>query len=277
MSPDERTIAIGQWVREQEQTQQTVRQGVKFASFPLLSMQLKGSMRWRRPADKAGKWSKSLIDVLEGVDNTLRGAEQVAVRGFGDMLKAARVGPWTMDFGNKRSDAFFADVVREIYGTDTGNATAKSFAQKWSATMDGYREARNRAGGTVRKLDNYAPQSHDPTVMQRAGKPAWVSFMMKNLDRDQYLSDSGARLNDPELEDVVGKMYDSIVTDGVNKIQLDVQGLAEGLPQVVLVRLILQECLTPAIEKYIFGMRTLLSLITTSLVIALSVHHFSAI
>jgi hypothetical protein len=52
--------------------------------------------------------------------------------------------------------------------------------------------------------------------------------MMKNLDRDQYLSDSGARLNDPELEDVVGKMYDSIVTDGVNKIQLDVQGLAEG-------------------------------------------------
>lgn len=94
------------------------------------------AMAAARP-DKAGKWSKSLIDVLEGVDNTLRGAEQVAVRGFGDMLKEAKVGPWTLDFGNKRSDAFFADVVREIYGANTGNGTARRFAQngrqQWTA------------------------------------------------------------------------------------------------------------------------------------------------
>ncbi|STU35383.1 Uncharacterised protein [Klebsiella pneumoniae] len=188
MSPDERTIAIGQWVREQEQGQadSQARSKVRQLSAIVDAAKRLDAMAGARP-DKAGKWSKSLIDVLEGVDNTLRGAEQVAVRGFGDMLKAARVGPWTMDFGNKRSDAFFADVVREIYGTDTGNATAKSFAQKWSATMDGYREARNRAGGTVGKLDNYAPQSHDATVMQRVGKPAWVSFMMKNLDRSNIL------------------------------------------------------------------------------------------
>ncbi|EPG4139443.1 hypothetical protein [Klebsiella pneumoniae] len=229
MSPDERTIAIGQWVREQEQAQadSQTRSKIRQLSAIVDAAKRLDAMAEARP-DKPGKWSKSLIDVLEGVDNTLRGAEQVAVRGFGEMLKQARVGPWTMDFGNKRSDAFFADVVREIYGTDTGNAPAKSFAQKWSSTMDGYREARNRAGGTVGKLENYAPQSHDATVMQRVGKPAWVSFMMKNLDREQYISDAGARLTDPELENVIGKMYDSIVTDGVNKIQLDVQGLAEG-------------------------------------------------
>lgn len=163
------------------------------------------AMAAARP-DKAGKWSKSLIDVLEGVDNTLRGAEQVAVRGFGDMLKEAKVGPWTLDFGNKRSDAFFADVVREIYGADTGNGTARRFAQKWSSTMDGYREARNRAGGTVGKLDNYAPQSHDPTIMQRPeNKESWVSFMMKNLDREQYLNGEGKRLDDDQLEVVIRK------------------------------------------------------------------------
>ncbi|EBI7140864.1 hypothetical protein D2U38_02535 [Salmonella enterica] len=229
MSPDERTTAIGKWVREQEQAQvdSLARSQIRQLSAIVDTAKRLDVMASARP-DKPGKWSKSLIDVLEGVDNTIRGAEQVAVRGFGDMLKSAKVGPWTLDFGNKRSDAFFADVVREIYGTDTGSATAKSFAQKWSSTMDGYREARNRAGGTVGKLDNYAPQSHDPTVMQRAGKPAWISFMMKNLNRDQYVNDSGAKLGDAELESIVGKMYDSIVTDGVNKIQLDIQGLAEN-------------------------------------------------
>ncbi len=230
MSPDERTIAIGQWVREQEQGQadSQARSKVRQLSAIVDAAKRLDAMASAR-ADKAGKWSKSLIDVLEGVDNTLRGAEQVAVRGFGDMLKAARVGPWTMDFGNKRSDAFFADVVREIYGTDTGNATAKSFAQKWSSTMDGYREARNRAGGTVGKLDNYAPQSHDPTIMQRSGNEAvWVNFMMKNLDRDQYLNGDGKRMDDDQLETVIRKMYESIVSDGVNKIKVDEKGLAVG-------------------------------------------------
>lgn len=94
--------------------------------------------------------------------------------------------------------------------------------------MDGYRQARNRAGGTVGKLDHYAPQSHDPTIMQRIGEDEWSSFMMKNLDRDQYLDDSGNRLSDNDLREVVGKMYNSIVTDGVNKITLDELGLAEN-------------------------------------------------
>ncbi|WP_407084806.1 hypothetical protein [Pluralibacter gergoviae] len=230
MSPDERTIAIGKWVREQEEIQadSQARSKIRQLSAIVDAAKKLDAMAAARP-DKAGKWSKSLIDVLEGVDNTLRGAELVAVRGFGDMLKEAKVGPWTLDFGNKRSDAFFADVVREIYGNDTGNGTARNFAQKWSAAMDGYREARNRAGGTVGKLDNYAPQSHDPTIMQRPeNKGAWVSFMMKNLDREQYLDADGKRMNDEQLEAVIRKMYDSIVTDGVNKTQIDAQGLADG-------------------------------------------------
>lgn len=230
MSPDERTIAIGKWVREQEEIQADSQARSKIRQLSAIVDVAKklDAMAAARP-DKAGKWSKSLIDVLEGVDNTLRGAEQVAVRGFGDMLKEAKVGPWTLDFGNKRSDAFFADVVREIYGNDTGNGTARNFAQKWSATMDGYREARNRAGGTVGKLDNYAPQSHDPTIMQRPGnEEAWVSFMMKNLDREQYLNADGKRMDDDQLEAVIRKMYDSIVEDGVNKIKVDENGLAVG-------------------------------------------------
>ncbi|MEW6485367.1 MAG: hypothetical protein AB1423_12215 [Pseudomonadota bacterium] len=229
MGPDERTIAIGNWVRDQERLQAdaTARSQIRQLAATADAARRMNDFAAARK-DKPGKWGNALIDVLEGVDNTLRGAEQVAVRGMGDMLEKAKVGGFNLDFGNKNSDAFFSDVVREIYGHDTGNSSAKAFAKQWSDTMDGYRQARNRAGGTVGKLDHYAPQSHDPTIMQRIGEDEWSSFMMKNLDRDQYLDDSGNRLSDNDLREVVGKMYNSIVTDGVNKITLDELGLAEN-------------------------------------------------
>lgn len=232
MTPDERTIAIGKWVREQEMIQADSVARSKLRQLTAIS---DGAKRLNDMAaarkDAPGKWAKGLIDVLEGVDNTMRGAEQVAVRGFGDMLDSAKVGAFTGDFGNKRSDAFFSDVVQEIYGKATGNADAKAFAAKWSGTMEGYREARNRAGGTVGKLEHYAPQTHDRTVMQRGeNRQKWISFMSQNLDRTKYLDDAGNTLPDDKFLDVVEKMYNSIVTDGVNKIQLDAQGLAETTP-----------------------------------------------
>lgn len=228
MTPEERTIAIGKWVGEQEQIQAD---SVARSKLRQLGAIADAAKRLNNMAaaqkDKPGKWGRALIDVLEGVDNTLRGAEQIAVRGFGDLLDKAHVGGFALDFGNKRSDAFFGDVVREIYGRPTGNAEARKFADQWSDTMEGYRQARNRAGGTVGKLENYAPQSHDPTVMQREGKQSWVTFMMRNLDRRQYSDDAGNMLSEADLEKVVSTMYESIVTDGVNKIQLDAQGLAK--------------------------------------------------
>lgn len=228
MTPEERTIAIGKWVGEQEQIQADSMARSKLRQLGAIADAAKrlNTMAGAQK-DKSGKWGRALIDVLEGVDNTLRGAEQIAVRGFGDLLDKAHVGGFALDFGNKRSDAFFGDVVREIYGRSTGNAEARKFADQWSDTMEGYRQARNRAGGTVGKLDNYAPQSHDPTVMQREGKQSWVTFMMRNLDRRQYSDDAGNMLSEADLEKVVSTMYESIVTDGVNKIQLDAQGLAK--------------------------------------------------
>lgn len=228
LTPEERTIAIGKWVGEQEQIQADSAARSKLRQLGAITDTAKRlDAMAAGQKDKPGKWGRALIDVLEGVDNTLRGAEQVAVRGFGELLDKARVGGFALDFGNKRSDAFFGDVVREIYGKQTGNAEAKRFADQWADTMEGYRQARNRAGGTVGKLENYAPQSHDPTVMQRAGKQSWVTFMMRNLDRNQYSDEAGRALSETDLEKLVSTMYESIVTDGVSKIQLDAQGLAK--------------------------------------------------
>lgn len=229
LSADERTVAIGKWVREQEQiaADATARSQQRQISAIAKGAQRIQELAESRP-DKAGKWGAALIDMLEGVDNTARGAELVAQRGFGELVSAAKKGS-VFDFASTKSDAFYADVIREIYEVNTGNAEAKAFADKWSGNMDGYREARNRAGGTVGKLDHYAPQSHNPTVMQRPGmRDRWTGFLMKNLDRDKYLDLDGNVLDDAALQPVIDKMYQTIVSDGVNKIKTNADGLAEA-------------------------------------------------
>lgn len=229
MSADERTVAIGRWVGEQEKiaADATARSQLRQLSAVANKAREMNELAAAR-GDKSGKWGKAVIDVLEGVDNTLRGAEQVAMRGFGELMKGAEKGS-VFDFASTKSDNFFADVVREIYGTNTGNAPAAGFASQWSGNMEGYRQARNRAGGTVGTVENYAPQTHDITIMQRQGKSAWGDFMMSNLDRTKYLDENGAQLNDADLRAVVDKMYDTLTTDGANKITLDSNGLAESV------------------------------------------------
>lgn len=229
MTPDERTIAIGKWVREQETeaANATARAQLRQLSVITSKARALNELAAAQP-DKPGKWGRSVIGLLEGVDNAVRGAELAALRGFGELMEAAKKGS-VFDFASTKSDAFFSSVIREIYGTNTGNAAAKQFADKWSANMDGFRQARNRAGGTVGVIEHYAPQRHDPTVMQRIGRDKWVSFMLQNLDRSKYLDDAGGALDDAALTTVITRMYNSLVTDGINKIAVDTStGLAES-------------------------------------------------
>lgn len=232
MTPEARTVEIGKWVRSQEQeaADATARGQVRQLAALTTKARVLADMAAARP-DKAGKWSRGLVDVLEGVDNTVQGAEQVALRGFNDLMRSIDRDGSVFDFHSTKSDAFFGDVTREIYGVDTGNPAAKQFASKWSALMEADRQARNRAGGTVGKLDKFAPQTHDATVMQRKGKDVWSDFVMKNLDREQYLDANGATLGDAELRPVVEKMFDTLVSDAANKIKIDTKaGLAESAP-----------------------------------------------
>lgn len=230
MTPEARTIEIGKWVSSNEKmaADATARAQVRqIAAVTTKARQMTDLAAGRK--DKPGKHSKALIDVLEGVDNAVQGAEQQALLGFNKLMAGIKDGS-VFDFASTKSNDFFADVTRERFGVDTGNANAKAFADKWGAEMDGQREARNRAGGTIGTVENYAVQKHDPNVMQRKGKLAWSDYMMQNLDRSKYLDDAGQQLDDTALRTVVEKMFDTLVTDGVNKIKVDTKtGLAEAI------------------------------------------------
>lgn len=233
MTPEERTVAAGQWVMNNKAQEALSVKATKLSQSRALVRGLQSIGPVAAKMEKAGKPvagrnSKALVQYLRGVDTAVRGAEHNAAMGFGQMLEGVKS---NIPFSSRAADSFYGDVMREIEGANTGNQQAKDFAAQWSGNMDSYREISNRNGGTIGKLDSYYPQVHNPSIMQRVGRDSWVQFMMQNMNRDKYMDDAGRVLNDAEMEKVIGDMYNTIITDGNVKIKGEQSGVAE-MPEI---------------------------------------------
>lgn len=113
-----------------------------------------------------------------------------------------------------------ADLVREIFGTSTGNQIAAKGAKAWLETVEALRTRFNRAGGDVGKLDyGYLPQPHDAVRVLKAGQQKWTTDVLPLLDRSRYVDENGVRLNDAQLLDMLGKAWETITTGGLNKLE----------------------------------------------------------
>lgn len=111
------------------------------------------------------------------------------------------------------------DLVRELFGEDTGNGAAKAGAAAWKQVMEDLRQRYNAAGGDVGALEDWHyPQSHSQQRVGKAGFEKWVADITPLLDRQKYVNADGRLMNDGELRSLFGTIYDSIITDGQNKI-----------------------------------------------------------
>lgn len=111
------------------------------------------------------------------------------------------------------------DLVHELFGESTGNAAAAAGAKAWKDTMEGLRSRYNAAGGDVGKLEDWHyPQSHSQNRIGAAGVDQWFSDLAPLLERRKYVNADGSLMTDPQLKDLFGRIYDSIITDGQNKV-----------------------------------------------------------
>lgn len=126
-------------------------------------------------------------------------------------------------FGLIEDAAATADFAREVFrGADgtTGNEVAKAGARAWLDTIEAMRQRFNRAGGDIGKLAyGYLPQLHDAARVLKAGREAWVDGLLPLLDRRRYLRADGTAMSDAELREVLGSAYETISTEGINKIE----------------------------------------------------------
>lgn len=108
------------------------------------------------------------------------------------------------------------DVIREIRGEDSGNATAKAMAKLWIDNIaEPLRKERNYAGANVGKLDyGYVPQSHSVYKIARDGMIKWMEFVLPRLDRERYVNVDGSLMNDTQMRSMLYDVHGTLSTDG---------------------------------------------------------------
>ncbi len=118
--------------------------------------------------------------------------------------------------GKVRKPAQLRDIVRELFGEDSGNAGAKAMAEAWRRTAERLRQRFNAAGGDIGfRADWGLPQAHDWQKVRAAGYQSWRDEIWPRLDRGKMVDHrTGRPFSDGALEDVLRDVWDTIRSDG---------------------------------------------------------------
>ena len=108
------------------------------------------------------------------------------------------------------------NMVRELFGTDTGDQMAKIYSKTWSETAEMARKMFNRAGGAIPKREDWGmPQFHDPMRVARVSKEEWTKTITPMLDRNRMLTPEGIPMTEMEFRLFLDHAYDTISSNGL--------------------------------------------------------------
>ena len=164
----------------------------------------------------------SFIQDVEGRRETIAREHQgIMKRAMHEFRRGAIVGDLRRTssmVGNAKVQARMDNVVRELAGTATGDATAAAMAKAWEQASESLRIRFNAAGGAVPKLKGWMmPQGHSVDALIQMKQTPWVEHMMRDgvLDRDRMVHPlTGERLSDDDLRASLVVAWERIVTDG---------------------------------------------------------------
>lgn len=133
--------------------------------------------------------------------------------------------------GNVRSKAKLKNIVREAFGENTGDVSAKELAEAWGGTTKMLGKRFNRAGGNIAFKKNYGiSQNHNRMTIAKAGRELWKSFIRPLLNRTQMIDQTtGIPFNDLTLDNALNDVYESITSEGFNKLNPGAGGRGKSL------------------------------------------------
>jgi hypothetical protein len=123
--------------------------------------------------------------------------------------------------GRRANRALHTDLVKELKGEASGNATAKHLARAISGVLEDLRQRFNAAGGAIGKLAGWGlPQSHDPAKVRALGRDGWKAKIRPQLDPAR-MTDSltGQPISPARLDAALDKAYDNIVSGGMANLE----------------------------------------------------------
>jgi hypothetical protein len=134
---------------------------------------------------------------------------------FGDALEPIRKGA----FGRQIGKAHLPNVVREVFGTRTGDKAAERVAQAFRRVDDFGVDMFNQAGGSLNKLKNYFPQpARNLAKIIKGGESKFVDMHKAELDWNRTRWPDGSMIKESEREAFLKAVYDTKRSDGANKI-----------------------------------------------------------
>ena len=183
-----------------------------------------------KPNEVEGAYALFEEDQLSTYSSITQREGSIKGEAFGEMNRV--LGEFRRNIvGEVRQKATLNNMVREVFGENTGDASAREFAKAWQAASELLRKRFNRAGGAIAKRTDWGmPQNHDQIAVSKAGYTAWRDFIGDRLDRDKMIDEqTGLRFSDEKLELVLTDVYESIRTDGLNKLTPGAQGYGKSL------------------------------------------------
>jgi len=108
-------------------------------------------------------------------------------------------------------------IFKELAGEASNDPEARKVAQTFLDVNKMAAQRAERAGIGFHELDNWrSPQPVDWTKVA-LNKDAWLKDHMAWVDRRAYVMPSGERMNDTQLADFLGRVWETQATNGANK------------------------------------------------------------
>jgi hypothetical protein len=158
---------------------------------------------------------KTLFERLRQVDSYVNGVRHEMMGNLMDAIHATE----PRFLGLLENPHAIRDFTREAMGEKTGNEIAAKGAKAYLDQMEATRLRMNAAGADIGKLDySWLPQPHDVGSIARAGMEKWVSDIKPKLNTERYIKADGTPMNDAELTDFLGKAWETLSSEGRNKM-----------------------------------------------------------
>jgi hypothetical protein len=115
------------------------------------------------------------------------------------------------------AQGFMNLVYREMRGESTNSAEAKTMAMQLSEMMEGYRQRLNGFGANIAKMKDFVPQSHSALLVRKAGRENWVNKTYDLIDRNDFIDETGANMDEAGIKSTLSDMWETIVSKGESK------------------------------------------------------------
>lgn len=116
---------------------------------------------------------------------------------------------------------YVRDFVKEAFGEDSGNPSAKKNAADFAGVAADLKDRFNRNGGDIRTLEGWGLwTSWSPGKALEKGLDKWLELGLKNIDRNKAVHEDGRAFTEDELIDLLTASYKTIKSDGANKMEV---------------------------------------------------------